>query len=86
MSNYVVYMIRCEDNTIYTGITTDVERRFKEHQEGGSKGAKYTRVHRPLKIEKVIDAKDRSEASKLEHKIKRMTKEEKEIYIKRDTD
>ena len=86
MSKYYVYILRCEDNSLYTGITTDVARRFSEHLGKNGKGAKYTRVHRPVKIEKVINAESRGEASRLEYKIKQMTKEEKEIFIKRDTE
>lgn len=81
MSKYFVYMLRCEDGSLYTGITTDVERRFSEHLGKDGKGAKYTKVHRPIKIEKVIEAESRSDASKLEYKIKQMTKEDKEKFI-----
>lgn len=82
MKNYYVYILRCEDNSLYTGITTDVERRFSEHLGKNGKGAKYTKVHKPVKIEKVFSCCGRAEASKLEYKIKRMTKEQKENLIK----
>ena len=49
---YYVYMLRCIDNSIYTGITTNVEKRFKEHLERGNKGAKYTKTHHAKKIER----------------------------------
>jgi putative endonuclease len=82
MKSYYVYILRCEDNSLYTGITTDVERRFSEHLGKNGKGAKYTKVHKPVKIEKVFSCCDRAEASKLEYKIKKMTKEQKENLIK----
>lgn len=75
-------MLRCSDGSIYTGITTDIERRFNEHLNEPKKGAKYTRVHKPTKVEKVVEVDSRSEASKLEYKIKHMSKEEKELFIK----
>lgn len=79
---YYVYMLRCEDNSIYTGITTDVDRRFEEHLGKRSKGAKYTKNHKPVRVEKVLEVMNRVEASKLEYKIKRMTKGQKEELIK----
>ena len=79
---YYVYMLRCEDNSIYTGITTDINRRFEEHLGKGGRGAKYTKNHKPIKIEKVFEACSRMEASKLEYKIKHLRKSEKEELIK----
>ena len=76
---WYVYMIRCEDSSVYTGITTDVARRFKEHIEG--RGAKYTRNRKPVKIETVFFVGSRSEASKLEYFIKTFSKKEKENII-----
>lgn len=76
---WYVYMIRCEDNSIYTGISTDVKRRFEEHQKG--KGAKYTKKRKPVKIETVFEVENRSEASKLEYFIKSFSKKEKEFFI-----
>ena len=48
---YYTYIIRCEDDSLYTGITTDLTRRFAEHEGKGSKGAKYTASHRPIRFE-----------------------------------
>lgn len=78
-------MLRCEDNSIYTGITTDVERRFLEHTGKNGRGAKYTKTHRPISVEKVFVVEDRKQASKLEYKIKHLTKELKEQLIKSET-
>ena len=75
---YYTYMLICNDNSIYTGITNDVKRRFQQHCAG--KGAKYTISHKPQKIIAVFSSKDKSIASKLEYKIKQLTKKQKE-YI-----
>ena len=78
---YYIYMIRCKDNSIYTGITTDMKRRWQEHLEQGEKCAKYTKNHPVLKIEAVWQTEARVEASKLEYQIKTLTKKEKEKLI-----
>lgn len=81
---YYVYMIRCEDGSLYTGITTDVKRRFSEHLAGGKKGAKYTKVHKPKEIAAVFETDSKSEALGLEYSIKQLTKEEKENLIRKE--
>ncbi len=78
---YYVYILRCEDNTLYTGITTDVMRRFAEHREDKVKGAKYTKAHKPKEIVAVWEAGTKSDASKLEYRIKKLEKSEKEKLI-----
>lgn len=79
---YYVYMLRCEDNSIYTGLTTDVERRLVEHQDQAlGKGAKYTKQHGAIQIEAVWSCENRKQASKLEYWIKRLTKRKKESLI-----
>lgn len=78
---FYTYMLRCEDNSIYTGITVDVERRLKEHKEKGKKSAKYTAVHNAKKIEAVWESENKSLASKLEFNIKRLKKIDKEELI-----
>lgn len=82
---YYVYMIRCEDNTIYTGITTDLDRRLNEHKKKAKKCAKYTCFHDAVSIEVAWICENRSMASKLEYYIKRLTKKEKEQLIVNDT-
>ena len=77
---YFIYILRCQDNSLYTGITTDLARRLSEHK-GGGKGAKYTAAHPPLKFEAAWSADCRSDASKLEYRIKALTKPEKELLI-----
>lgn len=74
---YYVYMVQCADNTLYTGIATELERRIKEHNES-DKGAKYTRVRRPVSLVYSESYPDRSSASKREYMIKKkMSRKEK---------
>lgn len=79
---YYVYMLRCEDNSIYTGITTDVKRRMNEHFNKDKKCAKYTLNHTPKKLECVWSTANKSLASKLEYHIKKLSKENKEALVK----
>ena len=78
---YYVYMIRCKDNSLYTGMTTDLDRRMKEHLERGKKGAKYTSSHYAIKMEIAWKTDDKIKASKLEYYIKTLTKTKKEELI-----
>ena len=78
---YYTYTMRCEDGSLYTGITTDIERRFKEHQGKLSGGAKYTKGRIPIKVEIVWQSDNRSLASKLEYRIKKLSKVDKETLI-----
>ncbi len=79
---YYTYMLRCEDNSIYTGMTTDIKRRFEEHLSKDKKCAKYTMTHSAKKLECVWESESRVLASKLEYRIKRLPKIEKERLIK----
>ncbi len=72
---YYVYMLLCARNQIYTGITTNVERRFEQHVAG--KGARFTRSAPPLKIMFVESAKNRSSALKREAEIKKLSRNKK---------
>lgn len=78
---YYTYMLRCTDNSIYTGITTDLKRRFQQHSGEKDGGAKYTKFRQPLKYEQVWSSQDRAQASKLEYRIKRLSKTKKELLI-----
>ena len=78
---YYVYVLRCVDNSLYTGITTNVKRRFEEHTQRRSKGEKYTRSRKPVSIEAVWSCPSRAAASKLEYAFKHLTKEIKEKVI-----
>ena len=77
---YFVYILKCGDGTLYTGITTDVARRFVEHKTG--KGGAYTRAHGASKILYKEKSKNRSSASKREAEIKKLNKKEKIKLIK----
>jgi len=79
---FYTYILRCQDNSIYTGMTTDLERRMNEHFSGGEKCAKYTRRHKPKKLERVWKSESRVLASKLEYHIKTLSKSDKEELIK----
>jgi putative endonuclease len=76
MPVYSIYLVRCRNGSLYTGIATDVARRLAEHEDG-AKGAKYLRGKRPLKLVYERKIGDRSLALKIECRIKRLTKEEK---------
>jgi putative endonuclease len=76
---YYIYLLECADNTIYTGITTDVPRRFEEHKIG--KGAHYTRVHKALRILYTEEHPDRSSALKREAEIKKWSRSQKLKFI-----
>ncbi len=81
MTNWYVYMIRCGDGSLYTGITTDVDRRFSEHQASGPKAARYVKGRGPLQLVFTVGVPDRGAALRLEHRIKRLPRAQKEILI-----
>lgn len=74
-----LYMLRLSDDSLYTGITTDIERRLEEHREG--KGSKYVRSHLPCELVYQEEHDDRSSALKREAEVKSMRKEKKEELI-----
>ncbi|OAI18528.1 endonuclease [Methylomonas koyamae] len=75
MADWSVYIIECCDGSLYTGITTDVERRFRQHRAGT--GAKYFRTKQPVRIVYTETEHDRATASRREAEIKRMGRAEK---------
>jgi putative endonuclease len=77
---YYVYIVECLDTSLYTGITTDVARRFEEHQKGI--GGKFTRAKKPIKIVFTEEQPDRSQASRREAEIKSWTRAKKLALIK----
>jgi len=81
---YWVYLVRCGDNTIYTGATTDLIRRVREHNSGSSKGnrAKYTASHLPVSLAQAWEVNSWSDALRLEHAIKKCLRPEKDQLIK----
>ncbi len=78
---YFVYMIRCRSGRLYTGITTDTQRRFKEHS-GGGRGAKFTHADPPEAVEAVWSCENRSLASRLEYRLKQLKRDEKLAIIR----
>lgn len=74
-----LYILRCRDNTLYTGITTDMDKRFEAHASG--KGAKYTRGRGPLTLVYREICGDHSAALKREAEIKKLSRQEKELLI-----
>jgi putative endonuclease len=76
-----VYIVRCADGTLYTGIAVDVVRRVAEHNGVGRLGARYTRARRPVVLVYQEPATNRSEAGRREYEIKRLRREEKARLI-----
>ena len=81
MPDWNVYILRCSDNSLYTGITRDLNRRLNEHNNNDRLASAYTRARRPVTIVYQESYPDRSSASKREAEIKKMTKHEKEKLI-----
>jgi putative endonuclease len=73
-----LYLLQCENNKTYTGIAVDVEQRFKNHQTG--KGAKFTRMNKPIKILGAQPFPDRSSVSKAETQLKKYKPEDKYLW------
>lgn len=80
MEKWYVYIVKCSDNSLYTGITTDLERRVKEHN-GSKRGAKYTKKRQPVILEAFWVFDDKSSASKEEYRIKQLTRGKKLLMI-----
>ncbi len=78
---YFVYILKCADKTLYTGITVDLEKRLFEHNSKNGKGAKYTRYRQPVEIVYQKKVKNKSEALKEEHRIRQLIRKEKEDLI-----
>ena len=76
---WVVYFVRCNDNSLYCGITNNLEKRIKTHNEG--KGAKYTKNRLPVKLVYSKEVENRSITSKIECQLKKLTKKDKEILV-----
>jgi putative endonuclease len=81
MADWYLYMLRCRDGTLYTGVSTDIERRLAEHQQGGSAGSKYLKGRAPLKVMLQKKVGDKRLALRLENRVKRLAKAEKEKMI-----
>ena len=81
MTDWTVYILRCSDNSLYTGITRDLNRRVDEHNKNNRLASAYTRARRPLNLIYQEVHSNRSSASKREANIKSMTKIEKEKLV-----
>jgi len=74
---WIVYILECSDNSLYTWITTDIIRRVREHNWEIIWGAKYTRIRQPVKLVYTEELENRSTASKREYEIKKLTRKKK---------
>jgi putative endonuclease len=74
--SYFVYIVQCSDDTLYTGIATDIKRRIQEHNSS-DKGAKYTKTRRPVRLIYSEKSENRSSATKREIAIKKLSREKK---------
>ena len=81
MASYFVYVVSCEGGSLYTGITTDVARRLKEHLSGKAPGARYTRVRPPEGLAAVWQTEGRVAASRLEYRIKHLSAAQKRTLV-----
>jgi len=81
MAVWYLYLIRCKDDSIYTGISTDVLRRLEEHRSGGDKAARYLRGRGPLTLARKIRVGHHQTAARLEWLVKKKCRAEKEALI-----
>ena len=80
-STWYVYFLRCSDNSLYAGITTDLKRRVDEHNNSNKLGAKYTSVRRPVVLVYSETLLDRKAASQREYQLKKLKKSAKESLV-----
>ncbi len=80
-TDWTIYVLRCCDNTLYTGITKNIAKRVEEHNAGGRLAAKYTRTRRPVTLVYVEHTSTRSDAARREYEIKQMDKRSKELLV-----
>jgi putative endonuclease len=78
---WFVYILRCSNRGLYTGITTDVQQRLKVHNSG--KGSAYVRANRPAKLIAFTSAGNRSEASRIEHAVKSLSRAQKVVMARK---
>ena len=86
MSNWYLYIVKCSDDSLYTGITKDVDRRIEEHNSNDQLGARYTRGRRPVNLVYLEEWQTRSEVSKREFEVKRLCKKDKLVLINSSKD
>lgn len=78
---YYFYILRCSDNSLYSGMTTNLEKRLKEHNSNGSRGAKYLRAKKPVVMVYTETFEDLKTAMQREYEIKQWSKAKKEALI-----
>ena len=83
MTVWHLYLVRCGDGSLYTGISTDVQRRFQEHQD--NRGARRLRGRGPLRLVYTRAVGDRGQALRVEHRLKRLSKAYKERLVRGET-
>ena len=81
MANWFVYMVRCADQSLYTGVATDVTRRIKEHNHDNQLGARYTRSRRPVELVYQESCDNRSHACQREYALKQLSRRNKLALI-----
>jgi len=79
-NSWIVYILKCCDDTLYTGITNDIDKRIQSHNNGT--GAKYTRFRTPVELIFKETCSDRSDASKREAQIKKLSRKQKQDLVK----
>ncbi len=84
MNDWFVYIVRCADDSLYTGITKDVDRRIQEHNEGDKLAAKYTRARLPVVLVYQEACESRSVATKREIEIKQLSRTDKKILLNQE--
>ena len=84
MNDWFVYIVRCADDSLYTGITKDVDRRVQEHNAGDKLAAKYTRARLPVVLVYQETCESRSAATKREIEIKQLSRKDKDILLNQE--
>lgn len=77
--SWCVYVLRCRNNYLYTGLTNNIEKRLKEHERGT--GSKFVRSHKPFELLKTVPCKNASEARSLEYRLKRLKRSAKIEFL-----
>lgn len=85
-TGWTVYILRCADGSLYTGVTRDVFRRVEEHNASGRLAARYTRARRPVVLVYRETVRTRSAACRREYRIKQMTRSDKLALVKRQVE
>jgi len=84
-SIWSVYVVRTVDDLLYTGVSSDVNRRYREHLGGGPRASKYLKAHKPVALVLAVPIGTRSLAQKVEYHLKRLPRDQKETLIRRQT-